>query len=162
MLLKFIFMRITGLLSLVFLLLLCGSLRAQPTPVKLRMLTGYTVDPKTMLENGLNFWVLTSQKKFDKLFGIAKGEPPLPCAPDFSKEMVVVMALPPTQSEIVMKYNSAMRAGSYIEVYCSVKKTIPLTYTMYPLVVAAIPRIPGVNTINYYEDHKLIGTAKAL
>lgn len=153
-------MRITGVLSLVFLLLVCGNLRAQPQPVKLRMMTGYTIDPKTLMENGLNFWVLTGQKKFDKLFGIIKGEPPLPDAPDFSKEMVIVIAMPPTKSEIRMKYINAMRAGNYVEVYCDIKKTIPLTYTMYPVVVAAIPRIPGVNTINYYENGKLIGTAK--
>jgi hypothetical protein len=153
-------MRAKGLLVILFLIVVCGRLYAQPQPVKLRPMTGYNIDPKTSLANGLNFWVLTGQKKFDKLFGIAKGEPPLPDAPDFSKEVVVVIALPPTRSEVQLKFLSATRAGNYVEVYCTVKKTIPLTYTMYPLVVAALPRIPGVNTINYYEDGKLIGTAK--
>jgi len=152
-------MHVKGLLSFICLLVMCSGLHAQPQPLKLRPMTGYNIDPKTIMDNNLNFWVLTGQKKFEKLFGI-KDVPPLPDAPDFRKEMVVVMALPPTQTEVQLKFNGAMRAGNYVEVYCTVKRTIPLTYTMYPIVVAAIPRIPGVNTINYYEDGKLLGTAK--
>lgn len=149
-----------SLLGSLLLFLFCVQLQAQPTAVPLRRMTGYNLSPRVEVQKGLNFWVLTSQKKFDKLFGIDKGTPPLPDAPDFSKEIVVVMAAPPTKKQMTIQFTGAMRAGSFIEVYCSSETDRPLTYTMYPIIVAAIPRIADVNTINYYEDQKLAGTAK--
>lgn len=130
-------------------------LYAQPTPVKLRILSGYNIAPKILLQNGANFFVITKQKMFDKTFGIDKGTPPLPEPPDFNKEIVIVMAGQPTTHETVTQFTGAMHAGSFIEVYCNFKRTItPLTYISYPLVVAALPKMADVNEIRFYEGSK--------
>lgn len=130
---------------------------AQPVPVKLRFLSGYNLSPKVLLQSGANFFVISKQKVFDKTFGIDKGTPPLPNAPDFKKEMVIVMAAMPTERITKMAFTGATRAGNFIEVYCDYKKTVtPLTYTEYPILVATLPVIPGVSEIRFYQgDNEL-------
>lgn len=143
-----------------FALFACTAV-AQPVPVKLRFLSGYNLSPKVQLQTGANFFVITKQKIFDKTFSIDKGTPPLPGAPDFKKEIVIVMAANPTERITKMAFTGAMRAGNFIEVYCSYKKTItPLTYTEYPILVATLPIIPDVNEIRFYQGSNELAILK--
>jgi hypothetical protein len=152
-----------AILVLVFLIgLLPANMLAQPTPLKLRPMTGYFLDPKYRLDEGPNFLVISDRGKFIKLFGqISK-----PDTPVFDFEHVLVMALPPTKEQMRLGFEiQAFRAGPYIEVYCTYERISKhkLTYTSYPIVVAAIPRYFGVSQIRFYETkkrEKLLGVVK--
>ena len=114
--------------------------------------------PEVTLKQGLNFMVITDRKEFDKTFGVTKR----PDTPDFSKEWMLVMAIPPLKKETKMIFEKvSWKAGNFIEVYYSVKKNIfPVTYTVYPMAIAVIPRHKGISFVNFYEQKSMRMTEK--
>jgi hypothetical protein len=145
---------------LITLLLVFGvtSAKAQPQWFKIRPLEGFFLDNKVPLKKGLNFFVIRDRKKFISWFGQINK----PDTPNFDYVNVVVMALPPSKkySQIGF-YPNAAKAGTFIEIYCSVDKNqFELTYTAYPIVVATIPKYFSVTKVNFYnaEDKKLLAS----
>ncbi len=140
--------------------MMLGSSYAQPVDVIVKRLTGYFLANRTELDNGMNFFLISKAKQFDKMFGVAKTMSNKIDYPDFKKEIVLVLALPETKKETTIEYVSAVKAGNFIEVYYKVKRSFPITYTIHPLALAIVPRYPGVNTIKFYEGKKLVRVEK--
>ncbi|HXS37038.1 MAG TPA: hypothetical protein VN721_10085 [Flavipsychrobacter sp.] len=149
------------LIWLVFFSCSISNVQAQPAPVQLNVLSGFFLSNKVTLDKGLNCMVVTKQKEFMKLFGIAKTATNTVTMPAFDKEQVLVLAMPETNKETTIKFDHATKAGTFIEVYCEVqKKNEPLTYTTLPIALAAIPKYNEVNTIKFYEGSSLVNEVK--
>ena len=71
----------------------------QPTDIILKHLRGYFLTNRTELGKGMNYVVITKEKQFDKMFGIAKTMTNKIDYPDFKKEMVLMLELPETNRE---------------------------------------------------------------
>ncbi len=142
------------ILCLAILLLFPACVFSQPQSFEMRPLEGYYLDAKIPLKKGLNFFVISDQKTFTKYFGnIHKAD-----APRFDFEHVLVMAMPDTKKQMILEIApNAVKAGNYIEVYCSAKKKNKhtLTYFDHPIVVIAIPKYFSVNEINFYDKEEL-------
>jgi hypothetical protein len=141
-------------------MMLAGAALAQPKDIILKHLDGYFLAGRNELDRGLNFFVITKAKQFDKMFGVAKTMNNTIEYPDFKKEMVLMIALPQTNKETSIEYINAIRAGNFIEVYFKVKRSYPLTYTIQPLALAIVPEYPGVNTVKFYNGKKLVKIEK--
>ncbi len=136
-------------------------MQAQPIPVQLNPLSGFFLSDKITLDKGLNCMVVTKQKDFIKLFGIAKTATNTISMPDFNKEQVLVLAMPETNKETTIKFDHATKAGTVIEVYCEEhRKKEPLTYATLPLALASIPKYNDVNTIKFYDGNSLVDEIK--
>lgn len=105
--------------------------------------------------------VFTKKIDFDKTFGLAKTETNTIKVPNFDSVQVLMIALPANNHDAILTFISATRAGETVEVYCEVhKKNYPLTYTAEHIAVVSIPRIKGVNTINFYEGNRKVKSVK--
>lgn len=134
-------------LSLLFLSLAAS---AQPTTVRMRSLEGYFILNDRFLERKVNCMVVSDRREFVKLFGLMNR----PDTPDFSKEILLVLALSPgkKQSEISLE-KVLMKTGDFMEVYCGLRlDRFPVTYKAYPIVTGVVPRFPGLKTINFYNE----------
>lgn len=136
--------------SIILLLLVGVAVDAQPSTVKIRPLEGYFILDEHLLEKGINCLVISDRREFIKYFGLVNR----PDTPQFTKEVMIVLALSPTkkQSKISLE-RATMKAGDYLEVYCGIQLNLfPLTYTAYPIVAGTVPRLPGITTINFYNQ----------
>lgn len=128
----------------------CLSARGQPLSFDLRQMEGFYLQSNISLEKGLNFFVIRTRRDFIRHFGLINK----PDTPNFSREQVVVMALPPSAKESKLAFMPVgKKAGHYVEIYCVPQINIHrLTYTTYPIVVAAMPRYLHVTEINFYHN----------
>jgi len=134
---------------------------AQPQPLRLEPIDNLFLNNNIHLERGLNCMVFTKQIDFNKTFGLAKTETNIIKVPNFDSVQVLMIALPADNHDAILTFISATRAGEVVEVYCKVqKKNYPLTYTAEHIAVVSIPRIKGVNTINFYEGNRKVKSVK--
>lgn len=133
-----------------FLLLYTSPLEAQPQPIELRILQGYYANEKLKLDDGVNYIVFSKERDFERYFGHIEKED----QPNFDFEYVIVMLTKPTKEQYFLSFKPAgMKAGDFIEVYCSVKyDKHELTYYDHPIAIAAIPKYFAVTKINFYND----------
>lgn len=145
-------------LLLTLLIMGAGStLSAQPRPAAMRQLDGYSLDPKTELHKGVNFRVVTKLKDFEKLFGLQRIHHA--DLPDFSKETVLVMALPPANKDADLSFLDALTAANFMEIHVQIdRKKYPLTYQTHPIAVVAIPKVKDITTYRFYEGARLLET----
>lgn len=134
---------------------------SQPMTLKIDPYDNLFLNNNVHLSHGLNCKVLDNKLAFDKTFGFAKTETNTIRVPNFDSVQVIMIALPADNHDADMSFISATRAGGTVEIYCKVKKkNYPLTYTAEHIAVASIPRIKGVDTFNFYEGNRKIGTVK--
>lgn len=128
------------------------QLYAQPQAIELRVLQGYHANNKLKLDKGVNYLIFSKQRDFERYFGKIKRED----MPNFEFEHVIVMLTAPTKEQYFLSFQpKAMKAGYYIEVYCSVKyDKHELTYFDHPIAIAALPKYFAVTQINFYSDGK--------
>lgn len=113
---------------------------------------GYYFLSPGILKKDFNFFVIRDKRKFVRLFGnIHKAD-----TPDFSREQVIVLAMPPEKKESTLHFApTGMKAGHYIEIYCSYElRKHRLTYLLQPITVAAIPRFIQVREVHFYDEVK--------
>jgi len=142
------------------LLLYSPGCPAQPYNVILGPLKGYFISDKVELQSGMNYAVFSKAKTFNRYFGVAKTMSNTIHYPDFNKEWVLMLALPPTRHETDIQFLHAIRAGSVLHVYYKVKHAYPLTYSMQPLELVLVPRTSEIKTVMFYEGRKLMWTEK--
>lgn len=142
-----------AILTLVIFVLSVFAAYAQPVPVKMRPLDSYYyVDKKgERLKNGVNYFVISDKKSFEKVFG--KGT--RADTPQFSKEIVIMMVMPASKHESNLKFDRvSMKAGDFVEVYCTQKLNHhKVNYEMNAVAVAAIPRSPGIRKVIFYDQY---------
>lgn len=125
---------------------------AQPQPLELRMLQGYHANDKLKLEKGVNYFVFSKQRDFERFFGASHAED----KPNFDYEHVLVMLTAATREQYFLSFNpTAYKAGNYIEVYCTERKEKhKLSYVDHPIAIVAIPKYFAVTRINFYSEKK--------
>ena len=99
----------------------------------------------------VEFSVISDERSFVKLFGkIDKDD-----YPNFDFEHVLVMAMQPTTKQYFLRFDEmAVKAGDFIEVYCSVRKEKhKLTYLDQPIAVAAIPKYLRLSRVDFYDTN---------
>lgn len=136
---------------------------AQPQRVLIvRPLVNYFLENTVQLDNGVNCFVITTQPEFRKMFGMAKTVDNVIVEPDFTKENVIVIAMPATNHDMVITYTDAIRAGDFIEVYCKIqKKKYPLSYEVQHVCAGIIPKYAEVKWVKFYDEkRKLIGKVR--
>lgn len=139
---------------LLFILLFSAfTMSAQPVPVKIRQLPTYYFIEKSgeRLKNGVNYFVITDRKVFEKMFGKSSRAD----TPQFSKEMVLVMVMPASKKESTLRFERVMmQAGDFVEVYC--KQDLnhhKVNYEMSATAVAALPKSVGVKKVIFYDQY---------
>lgn len=137
----------------IFAIILSVGTFAQPTEVPMKKVSGFFFSgDQTMLQHGVNFFVLQKKQEFEKLFGKGGAD-----TPNFAKEWMLVMVMPATKKDVQLEYNSiSMKAGTFVEVYCDLNKLRGkmLTYKANPIAVCIIPKYESVKTVNFYEERK--------
>jgi hypothetical protein len=137
----------------VLFLLIAGNAFTQPVQVEIKRLNDYYYAGKnTELKSGVNYFVITNRKQFEKLFGnISRTD-----TPDFSKELMLVMLMPSSRKESKLYFKSiSVKAGNFIEVNCAFDMNIqPLTYYSNPIAACTIPRNKSIQKVNFYEEKK--------
>lgn len=143
----------TAVVAIILSLLFSATVIAQPRRVEMRKLNGYFFSGnESMLKKGVNCYVITSAKEFEKFFGKGRAD-----TPHFSKEWMLMLVMPATTKDIKLDFDHvSMKAGNFMEVYCDLNKLKGkhLTYEINPLAVCAIPRFESVKTVNFYERRK--------
>ena len=138
---------------LILAFLLSVTSYAQPVPVELHKMPDYYYVGDLQLKSGVNFFVLTERKDFDKMFGRTNR----PDTPHFTKEVMLVMLVPETNKDAKLEVNKVnMKAGDFVEVYCDIdlnKGKLP--YKTYPIGTYVIPRFKGTDKIRFYDNRKM-------
>ena len=98
--------------------------------------------------------IVTKASQFNKLFGIGKEPINKANYPDFSKEIVLVVAMPETKRETKITITDGMRAGNFAEINFREKKSYPLTYSTIPVSIVTIPRYKGMQEVRFYENRE--------
>ncbi len=140
------------LLSIV-LLLTAQVVMAQPKPVEIRMLQDhYFYGDESQLEKGVNAFVLTSRKEYEKFFGTTSR----PDTPHFSKEWMLILVMPTTKTDASLAFQSvSVKAGNFMEVYCNVNpKGKKLTYEHHPIAVCAVSKQSAISKVDFYNRNK--------
>lgn len=140
-------------LILIMFLLLPFLIKAQPEKVPIRFLQDYYYYGTTPLKEGVNAFIVTKRRDFEKLFGKTNR----PDTPDFSKEWMVVLAMPKTKWNAKIEIDKvSTKAGSFIEVYTHIDDgRRKYSYDSYPIKVALIPKYKNIKKLNLYEGRKL-------
>ncbi len=139
--------------------LLHFALSAQPVQVQIRPLRDYYfTGDGSQLKPGINCFAITDRQQFNKFFGKTNR----PDTPAFASEIMLVMLMRESKQDSKLSFDKVdMKAGNFIEVYCSSKiNKGKLTYTTYPIAVCAIPKYKGITKLNFYnyKTMKLIQT----
>lgn len=126
---------------------------AQPSQVPMKKQNGYFFSGKeSMLDDGVNCFVITEPKEFEALFGRNRSD-----TPHFHKEWMIVLVMPATKKDIQLDFTRiSMKAGTFVEVYCDLNKLKgkQLTYEANPIAVCTIPRYDKVKEVNFYEERR--------
>jgi hypothetical protein len=142
-----------SIVCFLFCTLLCTAAAfAQPTTVQVRHLPDHYFtggDQNIELKEGINCFVLTNRKQYEKFFGTTTR----PDTPQFSKEVMLVLLMPSSKKDSKLAFQRVdMKAGNFIEVYCDVQTNMGKnTYTTYPVAACAIPRYANVTTMKFYD-----------
>ncbi|MCD6065139.1 MAG: hypothetical protein K0R82_3050 [Flavipsychrobacter sp.] len=128
------------------------QLLAQPSTVNVKPLLNYDfVGDGNALKSGVNCFVITDRKEFNRFFGKSNR----PDTPHFAKEMVLVLLMPKTSKDSKLSFKKVdTRAGNFIEAYCDLelyKGT--LSYQFFPMALALVPKYAGVRKVNFYKDN---------
>jgi hypothetical protein len=149
-------------ICILFFTLVCISeVFAQPATVQVRPLRDHHyIGGNQMLElkEGVNCFVLTSRKQYEKFFGTTTR----PDTPNFANEVMLLLLMPSSKKDAKLAFQKVdIKAGNFIEVYCDVKTNLgKMTYTAYPTVACAIPRYANVQQMKFYDakNMRLIAT----
>ncbi len=138
------------------LLLAVFSAKAQPTQVIIiRPLQNFFLDDRVKVDDPHYCRVISKRSDFIKTFGIAKTGTNKVELPDFTKDNVIMLALPASEKDVYLTYTNAIKAGDFIEVYCKINKSrAPLTYTQQHVVLGIIPKYTGLHTIRFYDQRR--------
>lgn len=125
---------------------------AQPKPVNVKPLYNYDfVGDGADLKPGVNCFVITQRKHFDKFFGKTNR----PDTPHFARENVLVLLMPQTSKDSKLSFKHIdTKAGDFIEAYCHLdlyKGTV--NYKFHPMAIAIIPKYTGIKRVNFYNDN---------
>lgn len=138
---------------LIILLLLPMLSKAQPEKVPVRFLQDYYYYGINPLKEGVNAFVVTKRREFEKLFGKTNR----PDTPDFNNEWMIVLAMPKTKWNAKIEIDKvSMKAGSFIEIYTHIDDgRRKFSYDTYPIKVAIIPKFKNVKKLHFYDGKKL-------
>jgi hypothetical protein len=108
---------------------------------------------KQQLKPGVNYFVISERKLFEKMFGKTNRAD----TPHFSKEVMLVLLVDETNKDAKLEVNKVnMKAGDFVEVYCDIdlnKGKLP--YKAYPIATYVIPRYKGTDKVNFYDAKRL-------
>ena len=90
---------------------------AQSVPVAVKEMKGYFLKNNIKLDEGINFFVLSSEKRFDDILGTSAIETNISQKPDFKNKIAVVLSLNRSAQMYDIKITRAYAIGSdvYIE-----------------------------------------------
>lgn len=130
------------------------TLVAQPSAVNVKPLYNYDfVGDATDLKPGVNCFVITDRRYFDKFFGKSAR----PDTPHFTKENVLVLLMPQTNKDSKLGFKKVDKAGDFMDAYCELELNKgKLPYKFFPVAVAVIPKYHGVRKVNFYNDTRRI------
>lgn len=130
------------------------TLSAQPQPVKIKPLRDYYfIGQGMLLKSGINCFAITDRETFDKFFGKTNR----PDTPAFVSEIMLVMLMRESKQDSKLSFDRVdMKAGNFIEVYCSSNLNKGrLTYTTYPIAACTIPKYKGITKLNFYNSKNM-------
>lgn len=138
---------------LILSILFSAASYAQPQDVNItKMQDHYFVGNEDDLNKGVNCFVITDRKTYEKFFGTTTRAD----TPRFETQWMLVMVMPLTRWESELSFNRiSVKAGDFIEVYCNTKtKKHPLTYEYNPIAAVVIPKNDKINKVDFYDQHK--------
>jgi hypothetical protein len=142
---------------LCLLLIPIANATGQPKNIVLKNLENYFLSDKSILLGRVTCKVITKEKDFERIFGVAKTMSNIIERPDFATQQVIMIAMQPTNKDAKVKILSALRAGNFIEVFFTTSKDrYPMPYTTQPLSLAIVPKYKEISRIKFYEGKKLI------
>jgi hypothetical protein len=89
---------------------------AQSVPMAVKEMRGYFIKNEVKLEDGINFFILFSKKRFDKILGMSAIEADISQNPDFKNKVVIVLSSNRNEQGYDIKIMRAYAIGSDIYV----------------------------------------------
>jgi hypothetical protein len=136
---------------LISLISACRITQPIPSSVAIVPLNNYFIKNTPALLEDVNYMAFTSPTAFYNMFGIAKTMENEVRQPNFDGQIVVAIAMKPTNRNVTIRFSKAEINGRHLNAFYTVTESnTPLSYTQTPLAVATVPKGLDVKEIQFY------------
>ena len=136
-----------------------SSKKATASRVGTVPLYNYYVKNDVALPDEYNHRVLVDASSFDAFAGTAATMTNQVQRPDFNGQVVVAVAARPSRTWQDLRITGATIGGREMNVYYTASKGETKTFNTTAVALATVPKAKSVNTVNFYRDSVLTGTA---
>lgn len=122
--------------------------------VGLVILNNYAVNANVILPDTINHKVIVTAEEFYKTFHMTKATPGTAIVPDFTRQFVVAIILPPTEKVVSINIDKAAKDDKNLNIYYTITDTT--SWTTYPHTiksVAALDKNNSVKQVNFYNNN---------
>lgn len=120
-------------------------------------LSGYFLKNNYQFSNGIDFLLLPDRPTFDSYLGVAKTMNNEIDEPNFTEHVVAAIIVRPTNKKVDISISKVEQPEEHlVNIYFEAKIGETLTYTATPLLVFELPKVTGVNTINFITNGKTV------
>lgn len=148
-----------SILPLISLIAACSITQPIPSSVAIVPLDNYFIKNTSQLIEDVNYRAFTSPTTFYNTFGVAKTMENEVRQPNFDGQIVVAVAMKPTNRNVVIRFTKAEINGRHLNVFYTVTESSAiLTYTQTPMAVATVPKGLDVKDVQFYVKENKVAT----
>ena len=122
--------------------------------VGLVILNNYAVNANVLLPDAINHKFIVTAEEFYKTFHMTKATPGTAIVPEFTRQFVVAIILPPTEKVVSIDIHKAETDEKDLNIYYTITDTT--SWTTYPHIikaVAAVDKSNSVKQVNFYNNN---------
>lgn len=140
--------------SVLLIIILMSYSYTEHTASGLVILNNYAVNANVLLPDTINHKFIVTSEEFYKTFHATKATPGTAVVPDFARQFVVAIILPPTEKVVSIDIHKAETDDKNLSIYYTITDTT--SWTTYPhtiKAVAAVDRSNSVEQVNFYNNN---------
>ena len=128
--------------------------RDTPSAVGVVTLNNYALNPGVSLPDTVNYFFITKQNDFDRMFSATKMSMGKITVPNFTSQSVVAILFKTTEKVVSVNINGATISADKLNVNYTVTDTTSWkSYLQVPTVVATVPKSLDVKRVAFYRNN---------
>ena len=150
--------RINYPLLLIFIIYGCCTINSATTAKRTAIspLPGYSVKNPSSLTDAVTYFAVRKRADFENTFSAAQIMGGSVQYPDFFEEIVVGVAVKPSNKEMYLNFEKAELVGNNLNVFYTYDYSWKeLSISSSPTIVATVPKGDGIKTVSFYSQSTL-------
>lgn len=135
-----------------------GKKEAPGVPVDFQILSGYFVSNTYDLKDEYNLITVINEDQMNTSFGMATTMNTAPTPVDFTKDVVVAVALLPTNIDKNMTVSKIEKSNEVLKVYVNILDGEKKSFTQTPVTLVSLPRLIDVSQVDLFINEEKVNS----